>query len=38
MAHKSFRPKNSTLREWVESIVVAFIMAMFIRTFMVQAF
>ncbi len=35
---KVLGPKNSTLREWVESIVVAFIMAMFIRTFMVQAF
>src|SRR3989338_657548 len=26
------------IREWVESIVVAFILAMFIRTFFIQAF
>jgi len=31
------RPK-SVIREWVESIVVAFILAMFIRAFVVQAF
>jgi signal peptidase I len=30
--------KKSALREWVESIIVAFIIAMFIRTFFVQAF
>jgi len=30
--------KKSVVREWVESIVVAFILAMFIRTFVVQAF
>ncbi len=30
--------KHSVLREWIESIVVAFILAMFIRTFLVQAF
>lgn len=30
--------KKSVIREWVESIVVAFILAMFIRTFVVQAF
>ncbi|MBF0532776.1 MAG: signal peptidase I [Candidatus Omnitrophica bacterium] len=31
--------KESTqLREWVESLVIAFILAMFIRTFFVQAF
>jgi signal peptidase I len=30
--------KRSVLREWIESIVVAFILAMFIRTFLVQAF
>jgi signal peptidase I len=29
---------KSTLREWGESIVIAFILAMFIRTFIVQAF
>ncbi|MDD2751622.1 MAG: signal peptidase I [Candidatus Omnitrophica bacterium] len=30
--------KKSVLREWVESIVVAFILAMFIRAFIIQAF
>jgi len=30
--------KRSALREWVESIIVAFILAMIIRTFLVQAF
>jgi len=30
--------KKSVIREWVESIIVAFILAMFIRTFVVQAF
>jgi signal peptidase I len=30
--------QKSALREWVESIVIAFILAMFIRTFIVQAF
>jgi signal peptidase I len=30
--------KRSVLREWIESIVIAFILAMFIRTFLVQAF
>ncbi len=30
--------KKSVLREWVESIVIAFILAMIIRTFVVQAF
>ena len=30
--------KKSVLREWVESIVVAFILAMIIRTFVIQAF
>ncbi len=30
--------KKSAIREWVESIVIAFILAMFIRTFIVQAF
>jgi signal peptidase I len=30
--------KKSAVREWVESIVVAFILAMFIRIFFVQAF
>lgn len=30
--------KKSVIREWIESIIVAFILAMFIRTFVVQAF
>jgi signal peptidase I len=30
--------KKSVVREWVESIVIAFILAMFIRTFFIQAF
>jgi len=30
--------KKAIIREWVESILVAFILAMFIRTFVVQAF
>ena len=30
--------KKSAIREWIESILVAFILAMFIRTFIVQAF
>ncbi len=30
--------KRSSLREWIESIIVAFILAMFVRTFVVQAF
>lgn len=30
--------KKSNLREWIESIVIAFILAMFIRTFIIQAF
>jgi signal peptidase I len=30
--------KKSVAREWIESIVIAFILAMFIRTFIVQAF
>ncbi|MBM3252060.1 MAG: signal peptidase I, partial [Candidatus Omnitrophica bacterium] len=30
--------KKSALREWVESIIVAVILAMFVRTFIVQAF
>src|SRR5205814_9745682 len=31
-------PRKSAVREYVESIVVAFILALFIRTFIVQAF
>jgi signal peptidase I len=30
--------KKSIIREWVESIIVAFLLAMVIRTFLVQAF
>ena len=30
--------KKSVIRDWVESIIVAFILAMIIRTFVVQAF
>src|SRR5881296_97455 len=36
MADKTF--KKSTLREYFESIVIAVILALFIRTFVVQAF
>lgn len=32
------QPKKSATREWIESIVVAFILALIIRTFFVQAF
>jgi signal peptidase I len=34
----STRPRKSTLREYFESIVIAVILALFIRTFVVQAF
>ncbi|MEW6008044.1 MAG: signal peptidase I [Candidatus Omnitrophota bacterium] len=30
--------QKSVLREWVEAIVIAFVLAMFIRTFFIQAF
>lgn len=30
--------KKSVIREWVESIIIAFILAMVIRTFIIQAF
>ncbi|MCK5259700.1 MAG: signal peptidase I [Candidatus Omnitrophica bacterium] len=30
--------KNSVFREWTESIVIAFVLAMFIRAFFIQAF
>ncbi|MFH1441299.1 MAG: signal peptidase I [Candidatus Omnitrophota bacterium] len=30
--------KKSVLRDWIESIIIAFILAMIIRTFVVQAF
>ncbi len=32
------RKKKSVIREWVESIIIAFVLAMVIRTFIVQAF
>jgi signal peptidase I len=35
--HQNIR-KKSVIRDWIESIVVAFILAMIIRTFIVQAF
>ncbi|MFH1360348.1 MAG: signal peptidase I [Candidatus Omnitrophota bacterium] len=31
-------PKKSVIRDWVESIVIALILALFIRTFIIQAF
>lgn len=34
----SAKKKKSVVRDWVESIIIAFILAMFIRTFIVQAF
>ncbi|MCK5013029.1 MAG: signal peptidase I [Candidatus Omnitrophica bacterium] len=37
MRRKIFQ-KNSALREWTESIVIAFVLAMFIRAFFIQAF
>lgn len=38
MKKKSSVSKKSWIRDWVESIVVAFILAMIIRAFVVQAF
>ena len=32
------RKRKSTAREWIESIIIAFVLAMVIRTFLVQAF
>jgi signal peptidase I len=37
-AKNSAPVKKSAIREWIESIVVAFILAMIIRAFLVQAF
>lgn len=37
-AAKPARARKGVVREWVESILVAFVLAMFIRTFFVQAF
>lgn len=30
--------KNPVVREWIDSLVIAFVLAMFIRTFFIQAF
>ena len=38
MTTPSFWKKDSASREWIESIVIAFVLAMFIRTFFIQAF
>jgi len=35
---KTISKDHSVVREWVESIVIAFVLAMFIRTFFIQAF
>lgn len=32
------KPQKSNTREWIESILIAFVLAMFIRTFFIQAF
>lgn len=32
------KPKKSAVREWTESIIIAFVLAMIIRAFLVQAF
>lgn len=36
--NKDKQKRKSAIREWIESIVIAFFLAMFIRTFGVQAF
>ncbi len=38
MVKKSHSKVGSAVREWTESLVIAFILAMFIRTFFIQAF
>lgn len=38
MRRKFFLRKGTAAREWLESVVIAFILAMFIRTFFIQAF
>ncbi len=38
MMWKQYFEKNAVAREWIESILVAFILAMVIRTFGIQAF
>ena len=36
--NQQMKAKKSAVREWTESIIIAFILAMFIRSFIVQAF
>jgi len=38
MWRKFFKKHKAVIREWTESIIIAFILAMFIRTFFFQAF
>jgi signal peptidase I len=38
MSKDSLQKLKPVIREWVESIIIAFILAMFIRTFFIQAF
>jgi len=38
MGNKRKEIKKSALREWVEAAIIGFILAMFIRTFFIQAF
>lgn len=38
MDQKREKPHKSNTREWIESILIAFVLAMFIRTFFIQAF
>jgi len=38
MMWKKYFSKNSVAREWIESILIAFVLAMVIRTFAIQAF
>jgi signal peptidase I len=38
MSDTTKKHQKSAAREWIESIVIAFLLAMFIRTFIIQAF
>jgi len=38
MKKSAFFRKDSVVREWAESIIIAFVLAMFIRAFFIQAF
>ena len=38
MKFNKYFQKHSVAREWIESIVIAFLIAMVIRTFVLQAF